>query len=134
VRFRSGMFVGVDDALGRRDDVALRIHAVVKLESPDDAVGGDGSSLDVLEVAFEDSAGVSIALGEEPDGVCVTIESGAAGKPMLFHDSPDAVPSKKIFLNGLAVGMVADGAETLVPLETGSRGIGVLAGRLGKFS
>ena len=113
---------GDDDVRRRLDPLAGVVEARVGVDGANDGVGGGSDGLGILDDVLKGRAEIASTAREQADGVGVAIEAGAAGKMELVPDVGDAAPLKKGFLDGVAVGMAADGAVALVVGE--GRGAG----------
>ena len=51
----------------------------------------------------------------------MTVDTGAGGKFVVFHDSVGVEPMDEIFLDGVAFGVMADGASAGVARRIGRR-------------
>jgi hypothetical protein len=103
-----------EDARGRVNPFSLVVDAGVGANGPDDGVRGDFDFVNALEQAFQDEAKIPAAAGEEPGGVGVTVDGRAAGEVVVDGNVGGAVPMDEGFLDGLAVGVMADAALELV--------------------
>ena len=103
-----------DDARGRLRPFAPVADAGVGADGAHDGVGGKLDPVDALKKIFEDEAEIPGAEGEEPGGVGMTVHGRAAGEVVVAGDIERVVPMDEGFLDGVAVGMVADAAQARV--------------------
>jgi hypothetical protein len=107
-----------EDARGRVNPFSLVVDAGVGADGADDGVCGDLDLVDALEKAFEDEPEIPAAAGEEPGDVGMAVNGGAVGEVVVDGNIGGAVPMDEGFLDGLAVGVMADAALALVSAVT----------------
>jgi hypothetical protein len=99
---------------GRVDPFAVVFQAGAGADGADDTVGGGWDAVGALDDVFEGVTHVATALLEEAHGVGVAVNGGGGGQVVFFIQVVRASPVKKGFLDSLAFGVGADGAETFV--------------------
>ncbi len=117
----------------RVDPFAGVVEAGVSLDGVDDRVGGRRDALGRLDDVFEGEPEIVRAAGKEAVGVGVAVEAGAAGELELLLDEREGAPLEEGFVDGVAVGMAADGTGTAVVRERNGAGakLAQRAGALG---
>jgi len=116
---------GEDDVgPGRLEPLSIFIEAGVEAAGADDYVGGffEGAVFDHFENILEAAGEFTSAAGEEAGGVGVTVEGGVVGDVVVFGDVSGATPADEVALDGVAVGMGADGAAAVVAVVVGRKG------------
>lgn len=112
------MFVGDDDALGGLGPAAVFVEAAVGAHGADDAVGGGCHRFRLLHQEFEAAAGSCAAFFEQADGASVAVDGATLAEAVFVGEECRALPVKETLLDGLAVGVVTDGAARRVVAET----------------
>lgn len=112
------MFVGDDDALGGFGPATVVADAAVGADGADDAVGGGCDRLRLLHQEFEAAAGAGGAFFEQAVSAGVSVNGAALAEAVFVGEEGGALPVKETLLDGLAVGVVTDGAARRVVAET----------------
>ena len=113
---------GDDEAAGMFGPAAAFVEAAMGADGADDAVCGrrtDGGFLDDFLQAEAKSVGAPL---EEPLGVSVTVDGGFAGELEFEANLRGAAPLEEGLFDGVAVFVMADGAEAFVAFGIGRRG------------
>jgi hypothetical protein len=98
--------------------VAALVEAGEGADGSDDGVSGGDDALGLFDEEAEGVAGVFKPLTEEAEGVSMAVENAAVAEVEFEGDGGRAVPVKDGFVNGVAFGVVADGAMGYVSLES----------------
>jgi hypothetical protein len=121
-----GVFVAVGDyhLFARLAPVALAVDAGKGADGANDGVGGGDDALGLFDEVAE---GVAALLGselEESEGPGVPPDDAAVGESEFIGDRRWALPVKNALVDGVAFGVVADGAVGDVPVK-GAVGVAV---------
>jgi len=115
---------GEDDALDRVGPASIALDATAEGAGGGDDSGGSGRGVrGVVEDALEDEAEIAAANGVESESVSVAVNRKPGDRFVLIEEFTDglrAVPMDEKFLDGLALGMMADGAFAAVAPDIGS--------------
>lgn len=109
---------------GRVLPLAVVVDVAVDAGGADYRRGGDADAMDVFEDGFESDAEIAAAESVEAEGASVAVESLVIVKTVFVNDGERADPVDEIVVDGIAIGMMADGALAGVALGIG-RGIGM---------
>lgn len=118
---------------------AVLVEASEGADGADDAIGGGANVLSLLDDVAEGVLGASEAAFKEADRVSVAVNYEAVAEIELIGEVGGPPPVKEGLLDGVTLGVVADGAVALVTGEIGLAGgspVGGLRGGLwgGRFS
>jgi hypothetical protein len=98
--------------------VAVLVEAGEGADGSDDGVSGGDDALGLFDEEAEGVAGVFDALAEEAEGVSMAVKDAAVAEIEFEGDGGWAVPVKDGFVNGVAFGVVADGAVGYVAMKS----------------
>jgi len=102
---------------GGLDPVAILGEAAIGADGANQRIGGEANVAGPFEHPFEHGAEVAGAPGKQVKGVRVTVNARDVVEAKIGGDLIRAVPADEIGLDHLALGMVADGAPTLVAIQ-----------------
>lgn len=106
--------MGYDDLARRLKALAVVRHLRVGADGAEQRVGGDLGLLAALNHALDRGAKIAPAAGEEAEGVGVAVNGGMVFDLVVGGDVVGTAPVEKLFLNGFAIGVVAD--STMAPV------------------
>ena len=118
--------MGDDEAFDGLVPVAVFVEAGVSLDRADDAIRGGGDGFGLFHDEFERATGACGTFAEQIEGVSVAVEDAAIVELEVVGNGGRPLPVEEGLVDGVAVGVIADGAERLVMGETDA---GSLAGR-----
>lgn len=113
--------------LGGYDVDAVIAEAGANFDGANDVAGGGVGIAGSFDDAVEGGADGLAPASPEADGVDVAIEARETGEFVVVDDGRAVRPVEEGFVNGLAVGVVADGAFAGVAIG----GWGCIAGAVG---
>lgn len=109
--------MGDNHAFGRLGPAAVFVEASEGADCPDDAIGGWGDGFGVFDDVFKGVAGAGGAALEEIEGVGVTVNHHPVPEVEVDGDFHGAPPVQEGVLDGVAFGVLADGAMGFVAFE-----------------
>jgi len=107
-------FVGDHDVFARLGPASVVVDATQGADGADDAVGRRLDVIGLFDDVTEGVFGSGLAAFEEAEGLGVAVEHEPIGKFELVDDGGGAPPVEEGLLDGVALGVVADGAVCLV--------------------
>lgn len=108
-----------DDVRRRLDPLAAVIDAGEGVDGADDGIGGRLYVAGALDDVAESEANIAVAPLEEIRRMSVA-ENRAAAHLIVDGDAPGREPVDEVVLNGVALGVAADGAMALVMGSAGT--------------
>jgi hypothetical protein len=125
--FAFGAAAAVDRRIGRSvEQVAAVVEPGVGADRADDGARIGRDQVGLFDEWLQREPDHLPAALEESEGAGVAIDGRGAREVVIFRDVFRAVPAEKFFFDGLAIGMLADGAFAFVITE-GIRSVGFRA-------
>lgn len=125
-----GVEVGDYEAAGRLGPFAVFVYAGIGSDGANDLAGGGWDGAGFFQDGLEGAARIVGSYFEEAEGVRVAVNHGAVAEFEFFSEVAGAGPVEEGLLDGVALGVIADGAFDLVIFEAGF----VAAGRIVRFT
>ncbi len=109
--------MGDNDLPRRLSALAVVRHLRVGADGAEKSVGGDPGLVAALNHALDRGAKIAPAAGEEAEGMGVAVNRGIVLDLVIGGDVDGAAPVEKLFLDGFAIGVVADSTKAPVTDE-----------------
>ena len=114
---RVGIFVGHEEAFAGLGPAAVFAEAGVSADGADEGIGSRGDGFSLLHDEFKGAARPGGSLLVEAEGAGVAVNHAAVSDLEVIGDHGRPLPVEEALLDGVAVGVLADGAVGFVVAE-----------------